>query len=242
MKSNLPVFDPSKIQMSPSKVIQRFENLKQRDGVLSAVRDRAFQKARESWVGAVFSLLYSTLTSQRYWILEVEEKQEPPDLIIYSYRDPSDLGEIGVVREQILLEVCEYPKNVKFGLVDHLMNKLANKSYHPETWLLCYIRRPGEAMKLIDVIKGLIDLNICVKEIWLLFTVEGEVEGQHRIARVYSRGMSQKETPIVVNSNYLELMKAPQAEFLNASRGLDKKVLITKGNMAIIPLPKKRKK
>jgi len=242
MVAIFPVIDPSEVQMSPAKVIQRFENLKHRDGVVSAVRDRVFQKARESWIGSVFALLYSTLTRQKYWIQEVEEKQEPPDLMIYSYRNPTDLGEIGVVREQILLEVCEYPKNVKCGLVDHLLNKLANKRYHPETWLVCYIRRPGEAMKLIDVIEGLRELKICVKEIWLLFTVEGEVGGQHRTARVYSRGMSQKETPIVVDGNYLELMSVPQAEFLKAKRGLDKTVLITKGNLTIVPLPKRHAK
>lgn len=240
MRATFPVIDPCEVEMSPAKVIQRFENLLSRDGAKSALSERVFQKEREAWVGAVFALIYSTLTHQEYFIKQVKEKDEPPDLILYSYRNPETPDEKGVVREQMLTEIMEYPASAKSNLTDHIMEKLNDKYYHPETRLICYIQRPGESTKLIDVIHKLRDSSPRIKEIWLLFNVWGEIEGNYHLARVFSTEYRSDKDAIVLKGNYIELAKVPQREMINPTRGGGKTVTFTPGRQVIVPLPKRR--
>ena len=184
---NYPIIDSSKVKMSPAKAIMRFENILKRDGRKRTLESDSFKKIRESWIAGVFSLGYATLTKTKYWIQEIAPKEEPPDLIIFSYRNPQLKGELGVVKEQIITEIVEYPIYSKYDLVDHIKVKLKDKYYHPETWLICYIQRPGEGMRLIDVIEGLQDVKPQVREIWLLFHIDGQLPSQFCIARVYSK-------------------------------------------------------
>lgn len=233
-----PILVSTKVKMSPAKVITRFENILIRDGVERAIKSDSFKKVRESWIAGLFCLGYATLTKRKYWIQEIASKDEPPDLIIYSYRDPQENGELGVVKEQTITEIVEYPIHSKHDLVGHIKAKLKNKYYHPETWLICYIQRPGEFLRLVDVIKGLHDIKSKIREIWLLFHTDGKVSSHFHLARVYSKDMTVKETPIVIEEDYIELAKNPQEELLDDSRGSDKEVTLRPGETVIVPLPK----
>lgn len=237
-----PIVSSDRVKMSPSIAVNRLESVLERDGKERALKSDSFQKVRESWVAGVFCLGYATKTKQEYWIQEISKKEEPPDLIIYSYRDPQSQDEIGVVREKILTEITEYPTYSRYGLVEHIKSKLNNKRYHPETWLICYIQRPGEAMRLIDVIEGLQNFKIYIREIWLLFHTDGKTPSNFNLERVYSRGMKVKKISLSIEGDIVKLSQKPQKKFLNDSRGMDKKVTIKKGKKVIVPLPKDRSK
>lgn len=204
MKSNkdaaenpLKVISSGEVLMSPKKVIQRMENIVQKYGRERALKSISFQKAREAWVASVFMLGMGQLTKKTYWIQENAALHDAPDIFSYSYRNPEESHEIGVVREIQPVEVCEYTMHVKEGLSDHIKRKLKDKVYHEETILICYIQRPGESFRIIDAIKGLEGLQTTVREVWILFTVENKPLSNFTIARLYLRNM-----------NYPEMLKA----------------------------------
>lgn len=225
----------SQVPMSPAKAIQRFENILHRDGVKRATEAVSFQKAREAWIAGVFLLGYSSITKELWWLQEVED--DPPDIIASTYRRPKNKGEKGVVKERALLEICEYPVQSKYKLGEHIANKLSNKLYHPETWLVCYIRRPGEHMRLVDPMKLLQKTEVKIREIWIVFHVQNEMPTRFRIARLYSKGFKFDETPILVEGDYKELAKKRQPELLEESLGTSKEVVYTPGEKVIMPLP-----
>jgi hypothetical protein len=237
-----PIIDSNQVKMSPTKVILRFENILKRDGVERALKSDSFKKVRESWVAGLFCLGYAKLTKKKYWIQEIASRDEPPDLIIYSYRNPQEDGELGVVKEQMITEIVEYPIHSKYDLVGHIKTKLKDKRYHSETWLICYIQRPGDTMRLIDVIKELKKIKPLVREIWLLFHTKGKLPSHFHIARVYSKDIEVKKTAVHIQGNYVKLSQKPQEGFLNDFRGLDKEVTIRPGKIAIVPLPKDKTK
>lgn len=240
----IPVIDSADVLMAPKKVIQRLENIIQKYGVVKALTSNSFQKAREAWVASVFILGYAMRTDKRhYWIQENKIPQDDPDIFAYSYRNPSEQGEIGVVKEIMPIEVFEFPKKAKLGLVEHIKEKLKNKYYHPETIAVCYIMRPGEAMRLIDVINGLSDLKTTVREIWLLFPIDGLPYSNFTIARVFMRDLKFPEMFMDYKGDYKELCKIPQPEFLEDKRGVDKVVKFNPiGKMVIVPLPEEKAK
>ncbi len=232
------ILSSADILMAPRKVIQRMDNIVQKYGREKALKSNSFQKAREAWVTSVFMLGLSQRTSVTYWIEENPIPQDDPDLSVYSYRNPSGPGEIGVVKEIQPVEVCEYPPQGKLGLVEHIKNKLKNKYYHPETILICYIHRPGEAFKLIDIINGLDDLQTQIREVWLLYHLADQQETDFSIGRVYLRGLKFPEMFLDYHGNYAELCKIPQPEFLKDHRGVDKTVTVEPlKEFVIVPLP-----
>ena len=123
------------------------------------------------------------------------------------------------------------------GIVAHIQKKLKDKFYHPETWLLCYIRRPGETIRLIDIIQCLYAPKTAVREIWILFNLEGTPFADFHIARVYLRNSPQKEVAASFSGNYIELSKKYQSDFLKDTRASGKTVKITHGETVIVPLP-----
>ena len=56
-----------------------------------------------------FTWLFCTHRRKQYWLKENPIKQDTPDIFAYTYRDPYTKNEIGVVKEEIPLEICEYP-------------------------------------------------------------------------------------------------------------------------------------
>lgn len=231
-------FRSHEVLMAPKKVIQRMENIVQKHGRERALKSGSFQKAREAWIVSVFMLGVSQKTGRIYWIRENEIPQDDPDIFSYSYRNPEESGEIGVVKEIQPIEVCEYPPQAKQRLADHIKIKLQNKYYHPETILICYIQRPGEAFKLIDIIKKLTDLQSTVREVWLLFHLAQNPASNFTIARVYLRGIGFPEMYLDYKGDYLELCKIPQPEFLRDNRGIDKIVKWEpSGELVVVPLP-----
>jgi len=105
-QGTVKILQPNEVLMSPSKVIQRFENILEKYGREKALKLTSFQKARESWIAAVFMLLFSQWTKKQYWLRE----DEAPDIYAYSYRNPEELNEIGVTREVQPIEIFEYPQ------------------------------------------------------------------------------------------------------------------------------------
>lgn len=240
----IPIRDPGDVLLAPKKVIQRMENIIQKYGQKKALTSNSFQKAREAWIASVYILGYSMKTDRRaYWIQENKIPQEDPDIFAYTYRPPSLPDEIGVVKETMPIEVFEYPVTAKLGIVEHVKEKLKNKFYHSETIAICYIMRPGEAMKLIDVINGLSDLKTTVREVWLLFSIDGMPISHFKIARVYMRDQKFPEMFMDYSGDYKELCKIFQPEFLEDKRGMDKDVKYSpSGKLIIVPLPEDKSK
>ncbi|KKT76693.1 MAG: hypothetical protein UW73_C0039G0007 [Microgenomates group bacterium GW2011_GWB1_44_8] len=239
-QQSIQIVNSEDVLMSPRKVIQRMGNIFQKYGKARGIKSVRFQKAREAWIASIFSLGYSQITKKAYWIQENKDPKEDPDIFVYSYRDPIEPGEIGVVKEIQTIEVFEYPIYAQLELSEHIKYKLKNKFYHPETISICYIQRPKEVLKLIDVINGLIDLQTEVREVWLLLTLDELPESNFMIARVYMRGTKYPDMLLSYKGDYAELCKINQPDFLQDSRGsrMEKRVNITpSGKTAIVPLP-----
>ena len=235
----MKTIDSSLVMVSPAKAIRRFEDILVRDGKKRALESSSFQKIRELWIAGVFTLCYSQLTKRKYWVQENPQTNNAPDVFVYSYRDPKGVGEIGVVKEQIPIEICEYTVHSGYGLSDHINKKLENKKYSKETWLLCYIQRPGDELTLTNVFKELKHIQTTVREIWLLYDVAGRKPGDVVIDRCYFRGEKNKNDVLIrKEGNYMELMKIPQEEFLQDKLGMTKTVTIAPGKKVIVPLPK----
>lgn len=240
--TGFPVMKSSEVIMSPRKVIQRMENVIEKHGRERGLKSVGFQKAREAWITSVFMLGLSQRTRVIYWVQENDKLHDDPDVFVYSYREPSEPGEIGVVKEIQPVEVCEYPVQAKLDLTEHIKKKLHNKQYHPATILICYIQRPGEAMRLIDIINGLADLQTSVREVWLLFTLADLAPTNFTIARVYLRDSKFPQMFLDYKGDYSELCKIPQPDFLRDRRGSGKTVQweLAKERV-IVPLPEDNK-
>lgn len=241
----IQIINSGDVLMSPRKVIQRMENIFQKYGRNRAIKSVRFQKAREAWVASVFSLGLSQHSHKTYWMQENKALHDAPDIFAYSYRNPSEPGEIGVVKEIQPLEVFEYTIYTKIGLPEHIKNKLKDKSYHPETITICYVRRPEEELRLIDVINGLKDLKTSVREVWLLFTLDKLPLSNFMIARVYMRETKYPEMLLSYKGDYAELCKAYQQDFLQDNHGdkIEKTVKLTpSGKLIVVPLPEDLKK
>lgn len=242
-QNGLITLNSSDVLMAPKKIIQRMENIIQKYGSERALKSGSFQKAREAWIASVFMLGMSQRTDRIYWIQENEVPQDDPDIFSYSYRNPEQPGEIGVVKEIQPVEICQYPIQVKKRIAEHIKTKLKNKYYHPETILICYILRPGEAFKLIDIINGLTDLQTTIREVWVLFNLAGLPVSNFTIARVYLRGISFPEMYLDYKGDYIELCKIPQPDFLRDHKGIEKTVKWKpSGELMVVPLPEDKVK
>ncbi|MBI4008985.1 hypothetical protein HY357_02025 [Candidatus Roizmanbacteria bacterium] len=228
----------SDVLMSPRKVIERMENIIEKYGISRAIKSVAFQKAREAWVASIFMLGMSQLSKKTYWIQENSIAHEAPDIVACSYRNPTNPQERGVVKEIQPIEVSEYTKYSNQVLPLFIKKKLKDKFYHEETIVVCYVRKPGYHLKIMEIINQLSDLSTSVREVWILFTTDKIPLSNFTIARVYLRGKKQSETMLAYKGDYLKLCMIPQADFLRDSRGHEKIVRITKsGEFAIVPLP-----
>ena len=123
-------------------------------------------------------------------------------------------------------------------MTKHIIKKLDNKAYHSETIAICYIMRPGEAIRIIDEINQLSSFTSLVREIWLLFNLEGQSTHEYVISRVWLRGESFPKMQANFQGDIVELCKTSQPEFLKESRGFDKEVQVRDlGEVVIVPLP-----
>ncbi len=244
MKANYsPEIDTIEIFFSPSKALQRMEGIFAMNGIKNGSTSTTFQPQRESWATAVFLLGYCELTHQKYWLRENPVKNESPDIFAISFKEPEDKEQKGITREIIEIEVCEYDNHAKTNLTEHIKEKLKNQAYNKETFLLCYIHsRPGDEIRLIDVMNELKDIKTTVREIWLLFHTMNDGEGNFIISRVYLREANFKVTNLNYKGNYIELSKKSQVDMVKTSKGISKKIEFKKLGYAIVPLPRDSKK
>lgn len=231
-----PELDNIDIFYSPSKALHRMDNVFERDGKERGLKADAFKPVREAWTAAVFLLGYSQITKAQYWLRENPKKNEAPDVFAISVRDPMP-GEKGVAREVIEIEVCEYDEHAATSIADHIKAKLTNMAYNYFTFLLCYVHTKGQ-MRLIDVIDGLKELKTTVREIWLLFHIDGESLSNFVIARVYLRNEDLEKTSLKYKGNFIELAKVSQREMIKPTRGSDQKVYFFSIGTGYVPLPK----
>ena len=235
-----PELDNVDVFFSPTKALQRMVGLYERDGIEQGLKSDAFKPVREAWAAAVFLLGYSQVTKSRYWLRENPKKNEAPDVFAISVREPTP-NEKGVAREVMEIEVCEYDEHAKTSIADHIKKKLGDKSYNPFSFLLCYIHTKGQT-RLIDVIDGLRGIKTSVREIWLLFHLDGEPIGNFVIARVYLRDADLGKTNLQYKGNYIELARIPQQEMIKPIRGSGRKVDFFKMGIGYVPLPKAKRK
>lgn len=228
------------VLMSPGKVTQRMSNIFQKYGPERAAKSVSFQKAREAWVASVFLLGLSQINKKTYWIQENKVPQEDPDVFGVNYRNRED-GKRGVVKEIQPIEIFEYPPEAKLGLSEHIVKKLKNKAYHPETIAICYLRRDNFKLDILEVITELMlqDNFTSVRELWLLATYDTpETRTNFKIARIYMRGEVFPAFGLAYSGDYIELCKIAQPDFLRDSRGSQAKVGFSpSGDLAIVPLP-----
>lgn len=139
------------------------------------------------------------------------------------------------------IEICDYDEHAKKSLIEHLKTKLDGKSYNPDSFLICYIHLKGQT-RLIDIIEGLIDIKTSVREIWLLLHLHNEPEGNFLITRVYLKNSDFIKTNLQYKGSYIELLKQPQRDMIQTSKGLTQKVEFNRLGYGYIPLPKIKKK
>lgn len=235
-----PELDNIDIFFSPAKALQRMTGVYERDGIEQGLRADVFKPVREAWAAAVFLLGYSQLTKTQYWLRENPKKNEAPDVFAISVREPTPNGK-GVAREVMEIEICEYDEHAKTSIANHIKEKLSGKAYNPFTFLLCYIHVKGQT-KLIDVIEGIRNLKIAIREIWLLFHLDGKPIANFAIARVYLRDADLGKTNLQYKGNYIELAQIPQKEMIKTTRGSGRKVDFFKMGIAYVPLPRPRRK
>lgn len=235
-----PELDNIDIFFSPTKALQRMIGIYERDGIERGLKADSYKPVRETWASAVFLLGYSQITKNQYWLRENPTKNEAPDVFAISLKDPTP-NELGVSREIMEIEVCEYDEHVKTNISDHIKSKLNGKAYNPFTFLLCYIHTKGQT-RLIDVIDGLKGIKTTVREIWLLLHLDGEAMGNFVISRVYLRDANLEKTNLQYKENYIELSKIPQKEMIKPFKGSGRKVDFFKLGMVYVPLPKDKKK
>jgi len=233
-----PELDNIKIFFSPAKSIRRMENIISRDGQTAAIVEDVFKPVREAWAAAVFLLGYSQLTNKQYWLRENPQKNEAPDIFAISPVAPLQ-NEMGVKREILEIEVCDYGEHSGVGVVEHIKAKLKGKAYNKFTFLLCYVHKNG-SIRLIDIINGLKGIKTSVREIWLLFHPGGGVGGGFVITRVYLNDPS-VGIPLRYEGNYSSLSKIPQQEMIQTFRGSGRRVEFTHLGMAYVPLPRLNK-
>lgn len=236
-----PGLDSIDIFFSPTKALQRMEGVYQMDSVRAGLTNNAFQPVRETWVAAVFLLGYSQITSEQYWLRENPQSNDAPDIFAISIHPPL-AGQKGSSRQVMEIEVKEYDEHAQTDLASHLRRLLADKAYHSETFLLCYVRRPGESMRLIDVINGLRGIKTSVREIWLLFHTDGEPVGNFTIARVYLRGADLQTLNLQYKGNYNALQTIEQLDMIKTFFGTSKKLEFEHLGKAYIPLPRRKRK
>ena len=235
-----PELDNINIFFSPTKALQRMAGVYKRDGITQGLKADAFKPVREAWAAAVFLLGYSQITKSQYWLRENPKKNEAPDIFAISIRAPLP-SEKGASREIMEIEVCEYDEHAKTNIADHIKEKLRGKVYNLSTFLLCYVHTKGQT-KLIDVIDGLKNVNILIREIWLLFHLDAEPAGNFVIARVYLRDADLEKTNLQYKGNYIKLAQIPQKEMIKPIKGLGRKVDFFKMGIAYISLPKTKNK
>lgn len=236
-----PELDNIDIFFSPTKALQRMQGAYNRGGIKEGLKAGAFQPVRETWAAAVFLLGYSQITKDQYWLRENPKRNEAPDIFAITFHPPQSPKELGVSREVVEIEVCEYDDYAQVSLADHIIKKLKGKAYNPFTFLLCYIHLKGET-KLIDAINGLKNIKTAVREIWLLFHLGNEPVGNFVIARVYLRDADLTKTNLSYKGSYTELAKIPQREMVKTSRGTSKKLEFKRLGYGYIPLPKVKAK
>lgn len=236
-----PELDEIKIFYSPAKATQRMQGVYEMAGKDLGIKSTAFQPVREAWAAAVFLLGYSQITKAQYWLSENPKKHLAPDIFAITFKEPELPRQRGVSRVIMEIEVCDYDEHARTSLPEHIKNKLKDKSYYPDTFLLCYVHLKGQT-KLIDVIEGLNDIKTSVREIWLLLHLYNEPKGNFLIARVYLRDFDLMKTNLQYKGNWLELIKLPQREMVHTSKGLTKKVEFNRLGYGYVPLPRIKKK
>lgn len=235
-----PEIDNIDIFFSPTKALQRMIGVYEKDGIERGLKADSYKPVREAWASAVFLLGYSQITKSQYWLRENPTKNEAPDVFAISLKEPAP-GELGVSREIMEIEVCEYDDHVKTNISDHIKSKLSGKAYNPFTFLLCYIHTKGQT-RLIDVIEGLKGIMTSAREIWLIFHLDGGPIGNFVISRVHLRDANLEVTNLQYKGNYIKLAKIPQQEMIKPFKGSGRKVDFFKLGITYVPLPKDKKR
>jgi hypothetical protein len=156
---------PASPALSPAAVVGRFNGALNKYGQKTVFEDKRFQKARELWIGSVFSLGLTKLTKQRYWV--VPDYSETPDLYLTTlvphrkYKD-SD------TEVRSLIEVTEWEEHSCLSLSKQILKKLAGKNYPEHYILLVYIKRCGQVVNMDKVFQELQEHALPLLEVWAL--------------------------------------------------------------------------
>jgi len=179
------IWFPDSVAFSPAYILKVFRIFINKYGTKIVLNHRLFQKAREMWVCAVFSLALTKATGKRFWLSAVNN-DTTPDVYAFSWQPHPKIKDANIA-DRVSIEVTEWDSHSPDDLVGSVLRKKIAKAYPEYYNVLVYVKRYSQKTNLEDIFQQLKKLPIKVSEINLLSSVVGLQKDNHMAVCLYPK-------------------------------------------------------